>query len=342
MGAVHWPRRDCWEQHPHTRVCAHTHMSHTHTRLSHTHTHTAVTFLVPGQEPGAGDAGGAVGQRVGPAGELVEGAVTDQLCGGTGGGGALGLAPRRPLSPRSPSRWDPAWLSPVGAGRRLMLRWHSSLYAFQLSKRKSVIWAEGPWRHRGVSPTTCPVHPPCRARQRPRLGDCHGRAQAVPCHSVPCCAEGLPRAGVAQRQLGDRQRAGCGAEHHGAGCPVLTWQQSSSRRRLRRHGWDIPLPGHEPHGEQRRALGFLPALGSSSALAARALARGRPCTRHRVTGTRAAGPVPGQSRGTRGRGQAGTRGEAAPALVTAPQSCPRPRPTPPGFNMQMVVCAFSR
>lgn len=63
------------------------------------------------------------------------------------------------------------------------------------------------------------------------------------------------------------------------GTPVLTWQQSSSSRRLRRCGWDIPLPGREPHGEQCGAPGFLPALGSSSALAVRALAHGQPCTR---------------------------------------------------------------
>lgn len=70
-----WALCDCLNQ----RACTRVHAQHT---CTHVH-HPAVTFLVPGQEPGAGDAGGTVGWCVGPAGELVEGAVTDQLCGGT-------------------------------------------------------------------------------------------------------------------------------------------------------------------------------------------------------------------------------------------------------------------
>lgn len=96
----------------HTCICAHAHPP-------------AITFLVPGQEPGAGDAGGAVGQRVGPAGELVKGAVTDQLCGGTGQTvplaspmqGAGRQVPHQHLSPQSPSCWDPALALTCGCGQ---------------------------------------------------------------------------------------------------------------------------------------------------------------------------------------------------------------------------------
>lgn len=101
--------------------------------------------------------------------------------------GARSHASPSPPSPRPAGTLRP--LSPVGAGRRLMLRWHSSLYAFQLSKTKSVIWAEGPWGHRGASPTPCPQRPPSHAGQQPRLGDGHGRLQAnAPCSVMPCCA----------------------------------------------------------------------------------------------------------------------------------------------------------
>lgn len=140
-----------------------------------------------------------------------------------------------------------------------MLRWHSSLYAFQLSKRKSVIWAEGPWEN-----PEC--HPPCPRGYHTRQGGGPGSGMAVGkrrlmCHAVPRRA--VPRPGVAM---------GAGAEQSPI-LPVLTWQQSSSSRRLRRRGRDIPLLYHGPHGEQRGVSGFLLSLGSSSALAVKVLAR---------------------------------------------------------------------
>lgn len=131
---------------------------------------------------------------------------------------------------------------------------------------------------------------PCRAMWMA------GQAGEGSGHCTACHGEGLLQAEVNWRWLGSRQRAGSRAEHHRASWPVLTWQQSSSSsRRLRRRGWDIPPLGCEPHGEHGRVPGFLPALGSSSALAARALAHGRPCTRHQVMVMHVAGPVPGQS-----------------------------------------------
>lgn len=70
------------EQHPQQRAparrCARVHSP---APLSHPTLCPAVTFLVPGQEPGAGDVDGGVRQCVGPAGELVKGSVTNQLCG---------------------------------------------------------------------------------------------------------------------------------------------------------------------------------------------------------------------------------------------------------------------
>lgn len=55
MGAMHWPRRDCREQHPRTCVCTHTHVSHTHTHVSHTHTHTRpLPFWYQGRNQGQG------------------------------------------------------------------------------------------------------------------------------------------------------------------------------------------------------------------------------------------------------------------------------------------------
>lgn len=75
--------------------------------LGHPLVPSVVTFVVPGQVPGAGDVGCGIGRGVWPAGILVEGPVTDQLCRGRSGVGApsAGPGPRGPLSPplRSPS-----------------------------------------------------------------------------------------------------------------------------------------------------------------------------------------------------------------------------------------------
>lgn len=66
---------------------------------------TAVTFVVPGQVPGAGDIGRGVGGRVWPAGILVEGSITDQLCrsrGGVGGPHRACTAPSHPPTQKPP------------------------------------------------------------------------------------------------------------------------------------------------------------------------------------------------------------------------------------------------
>lgn len=46
------------------------------------HIPAVVTFVVPGQVPGAGDVGCGVGRGVRPAGIFVKGSITDQLCRG--------------------------------------------------------------------------------------------------------------------------------------------------------------------------------------------------------------------------------------------------------------------
>lgn len=69
-----------------------------------------------------------------------------------------------------------------------MLRWHSSLYSFHLSTTLSVIWAEGPCRHQGASPTLC-VLPAGATILCQAVTPAWGQPQAnMPCHAILCHA----------------------------------------------------------------------------------------------------------------------------------------------------------
>lgn len=165
----------------------------------------SVTFVVPGQVPGAGDAGRGVGGRVWPAGILVEGPVTHQLYRGRGGAGPLSEAPEHcPLPP--------------SVGLRPRLSDHPASHGApptsvppSLALSSALPGHPGPWTSRDYNlPQTHPGSPlfpaaflqhlPLWEQHPSSVGTLHGPSTSsvartptalAPCRPRPCRGDGL-------------------------------------------------------------------------------------------------------------------------------------------------------
>lgn len=145
VGTVHWPWHSCLEQYKYTHVSTHNHAPF-----------LPLPFWYQGRNQGQGTLAVLLGSVSGQQENLSK--VRLQTSSEEGWDvAALVASPVQGARCQAPqwSRYPlslSCWVSPVGMGRWLMLRWHSSLYAFQLSRTKSMIWAEEPWGCQGGSP----------------------------------------------------------------------------------------------------------------------------------------------------------------------------------------------